>query len=97
MGEFGIVVANGTQNMERLLGAARDLPNAACPAPGQLAGQLRDPEERIEKATARIAADEKVDLLVGRLATILDWGRSRPPPLWPRRPARSSSAPHATT
>ena len=54
----------------RLLEAARDVPEAARPALGSFAGQLRDLEERIEAATARIAAAQKADPLARRLATI---------------------------
>lgn len=70
LGEFGIVVAKGIHNLDRLLEAARDVPEAARPALGLLAGQLGDLEERIEAATARITAAQKTDPLARRLATI---------------------------
>lgn len=70
LAEFGIVVAKGIHNLDRLLEAARDVPEAARPALGLLAGQLRDLEERVETATARIAAAQKADPLARRLATV---------------------------
>lgn len=59
LGEFGIVVAKGIHNVDRLLEAARDVPEAARPALDLLADQLTDLEERIEAATARIAVSQK--------------------------------------
>jgi transposase len=70
LSEFGVVVARGIHNLDRLLEAARDVPEAARPALDLLAGQLRDLEQRIEEATMRIAAARKADPLVRRLATI---------------------------
>ena len=70
LSEFGIVVAKGIHNLDRLLNAANDGPEAARPALDLLVGQLRDLEERIEAATARITAAQKADALARRLATI---------------------------
>ena len=70
LSEFGIVVAKGIHNLDRLLAAAQDMPEAARPALDLLAGQLRDLEEKIEAATTRIAAAQKTDPLARRLATI---------------------------
>ena len=70
LGEFGIVVAKGIHNVDRLLEAAQGVPEAARPALALLTGQLRDLEERIEEATARIEAAQKTDPLARRLATI---------------------------
>ncbi|MEM7730917.1 MAG: IS110 family transposase [Pseudomonadota bacterium] len=70
LGEFGIVVAKGIHNLDRLLEAARDAPEAARPALDLLTGQLRDVEERIAEATTRITAAQKDDALARRLATI---------------------------
>ena len=70
LGEFGIVVAKGIHNLDRLLEVASGVPEAARPALELLAGQLRDLEERIEVATTRIVADQKADPLARRLATI---------------------------
>ncbi|MEO0823733.1 MAG: IS110 family transposase [Pseudomonadota bacterium] len=70
LGEFGIVVAKGIHNVDRLLKAAPDIPEAARPAPDLLTGQLAGLEERIEAATARITAAQKADPLARRLATI---------------------------
>jgi transposase len=70
LSEFGIVVAKGIHNLDRLLEAAGNVPGAARPALDLLAGQLRDLEERIEAVTARITADQKADPLARRLASI---------------------------
>ena len=70
LSEFGIVVAKGIHNLDRLLEAANDVPESARPALDLLAGQLRDLEERIEAATTRITAAQKADPLARRLATI---------------------------
>lgn len=70
LSEFGIVEAKGIHNLDRLLEAANDVPESARPALDLLAGQLRDLEERIEAATARITATRKADALARRLATI---------------------------
>jgi len=68
--EFGIVVAKGIHNVERLLAAAEELPAAARPAVDLLADQLRETQERIHAATARIEAAQEADELARRLATI---------------------------
>ncbi len=68
--EFGIVVAKGIHNVERLLEAARQAPEAARPARDLLADQLRDLRERIETVPTRIEAAQKDDPLARRLATI---------------------------
>jgi transposase len=70
LAEFGIVVAKGIHNLDRLLAAAQDVPEAARPALDLLAGQLRDLEERIEEATARITVAQGDDPLARRLATV---------------------------
>ncbi len=70
LAEFGIVVAKGIQNVDRLLAAAEQTPEAARPALDLLAGQLRDLRARIETVTARIEAAQKSDPLARRLATI---------------------------
>jgi len=70
LSEFGIVVAKGIHNVEQLLAAANELPNAAQPAVDLLADQLRDTRERIDELTARIEAAQKADPLAKRLATI---------------------------
>jgi transposase len=49
--EFGIVVAKGIHNVDRLLAAAEQAPEAARPALGLLARQLRDLRARIETIT----------------------------------------------
>jgi len=70
LAEFGIVVAKGIHNLDRLIEAAREVPEAARPAFDLLAGQLRELEERIEEATARITLAQGVDPLARRLATV---------------------------
>jgi transposase len=70
LAEFGIVVAKGIHNLDRLIAAAQDVPAAARPALDVLAGQLRDLDERIEEATLRITAAQKVDPIARRLATV---------------------------
>lgn len=70
LAEFGIVVAKGMHNVDRLLAAAKDVPEATRPALDLLAGQLRDLEKRIEAATDRITAAQKVCPLARRLATV---------------------------
>jgi transposase len=67
---FGIVVANGIHNVERLLAAAEQAPEAAQPALDLLADQLRDLRERIETVAKRIGVAQKADPLARRLATI---------------------------
>jgi transposase len=57
--EFGIVVAKGIHNVERLLAAADELPSAARPAVDLLADQLRETQERIDAATNRIEAAQE--------------------------------------
>ena len=70
LSEFGIVVAKGIHNVERLLAAAKVLPAAARPAVDMLADQLRDTQERIDDVTARIEAAQMTDPLAKRLVTI---------------------------
>lgn len=70
LSEFGIVVAKGIHNVDRLLEAAKDLPAAARPAVDMLADQLRETQEKIDDLTARIEAAQKADPLARRLATI---------------------------
>lgn len=70
LGEFGIVVAKGIQNVDRLLEAAGDVPAAARPALDMLAGQLRDAQARIKEVTARIGEMQGEDALARRLATV---------------------------
>lgn len=70
LAEFGIVVAKGIHNVDRLLEAVERAPNAARPALDILADQLRDLRARIETVTTRIEAAQKSDPLAPRLATI---------------------------
>ena len=70
LAEFGIVVAKGIHNVDRLLAAAGDAPNAARPALDLLAAQLRDTRARIATVTGRIAAAQAEDALARRLAAI---------------------------
>ena len=70
LSEFGVVVAKGIHNIERLLTAADQLPATAQAAVEMLAEQLRETQEKIEELTARIESAQKTDPLAKRLATI---------------------------
>lgn len=70
LSEFGIVVAKGIHNIERLLEAAKELPAAARPAVDLLADQLRETQGKIDAVTDRIETAQKTDPLARRLATI---------------------------
>lgn len=70
LGEFGIVVAKGIHNVERLLAAVETVPSAARPALELLARQLRETREKIAGLTAEIAAAQRQDEAARRLATI---------------------------
>jgi hypothetical protein len=70
LSEFGILVAKGIHNLDRLMEAAKDVPEPARPAVDLLVGQLRDLEARIEAATARIKVAQRSNALARRLATI---------------------------
>lgn len=70
LGEFGIVVARGIHNVDRLLDAARNVPGAARPALDLLADQLGDTQARIDEVTARIGEMQAGDALARRLATV---------------------------
>lgn len=70
LSEFGVVVATGIHNVDRLLEAAHDVSTAAIPALEMLAGQLRDIQARIEEVTARIGKMQCQDELARRLATV---------------------------
>ncbi len=70
LAEFGIVVAKGIHNVDRLLEAVEQVPEAARPALELLADQLRDLRNRIETVTKRVEVAQKTDPLARRLATI---------------------------
>lgn len=70
LGEFGIVVAKGIHNVDRLLEAACDMPEAAHPALKLLADQLRDLRGRIDMVTERIGVAQADDPLARRLAAV---------------------------
>jgi transposase len=70
LAEFGIVVAKGIHNVDRLLEAAEQAPDAARPALDLPADQLRDLRDRIETVARRIEAAQEADPLARRLATI---------------------------
>ena len=70
LSEFGIVVAKGIHNVDRLLAATTELPAAARPAVDLLADQLRETQEKIDEVTDRIEAAQRTDPLARRLATI---------------------------
>jgi transposase len=70
LAEFGIVVAKGIHNVDRLLASVEQAPEAARPALELVADQLRDLRDRIETVTKRIEVAQKTDPLARRLATI---------------------------
>lgn len=70
MGEFGIVVAKGIQNVERLVAAAQDAPETARAALDMLAEQLEGTQVRSDAVTARIVERQADDALARRLATV---------------------------
>jgi transposase len=63
LSEFGIVVAKGIHNVDPLLEASSELPDAARPAIDLLSDQLRETQEKIDAVTARIEAAQKTDPL----------------------------------
>ncbi|NYS26762.1 IS110 family transposase [Rhodobacteraceae bacterium 2376] len=72
LGEFGIVVAKGIHNIERLIMACEQ---ASLPAPARkalrlLADQLVDTQEKIQTLTADIQADARGNEAAQRLQTI---------------------------
>jgi len=70
LSEFGLVIAKGIHNVDRLLEAATGLPAAARSAVDMLAGQLRETQEKIDELSCRIETRQKTDPLARRLATI---------------------------
>jgi transposase len=72
LGEFGIVVAKGIHNADRLIAACdrADLPVPARKALNLLADQLVDTQRKIEDLTADIHADAKASDAAQRLQTI---------------------------
>lgn len=72
LGEFGIVVAKGIHNVERLIMACdrAELPAPARKALNLLADQLVDTQKKIEDLTAHITADAKANEAAQRLQTI---------------------------
>ena len=72
LGEFGIVVAKGIHNIDRLIATCdrADLPAPARKALNLLADQLVDTQRKIEDLTADIHADAKANDAAQRLQTI---------------------------
>lgn len=72
LGEFGIVVPKGIQNIGRLIAACDTpkLPTAARKALNLLADQLVDTQGRIADLTAEVQADAKTNEAARRLQTI---------------------------
>jgi transposase len=70
LAEFGIVIAKGTHNIDRLLATVEEAPEATRPALALLADQLRDTHDRIAAVTARIEAAQVEDPLARRLASV---------------------------
>jgi transposase len=63
-------VAKGIHNVDRLPGAAREVPGAARAALDMLADQLCDTQARIEKVATRISEMQAKDTLARRLTTV---------------------------
>jgi transposase len=70
LSEFGIVIAKGIHNIDRLLATAEKAPEAARPALAMLADQLRDTHDRIAIVTARVESAQAGDPLARRLASV---------------------------
>lgn len=70
LSEFGIVIAKGIHNIDRLLATAEKAPEAARPALAMLADQLRDTHDRIATVTARVESAQARDPLARRLASV---------------------------
>ncbi|TCM72135.1 IS110 family transposase [Rhodovulum steppense] len=72
LGEFGIIVAKGIQNADRLIAACdrADLPAPTRRALNLLADQLIDTQRKIAQLTADIHADAKANDAAQRLQTI---------------------------
>lgn len=72
LGEFGIIVAKGIHNADRLIAACdrADLPAPARKALNLLADQLVDTQKKIAELTADIHADAKANEAAQRLQTI---------------------------
>jgi transposase len=72
LGEFGVVVAKGIHNADRLIAACdrADLPAPARKALNLLADQLVDTQKKIAELTADIHADAKANEAAQRLQTI---------------------------
>ena len=70
MAEFGVVIAKGAQNVERLMTHLRDLPEAARLPVSLLFDQLTDTDRRIEQLTGEIKVTHSQSETSQRLATI---------------------------
>ena len=72
LGEFGLVVPKGVQNIERLvtLAEATGLPANALNSVRLLAEQFRDTKVKIEDVTAEISRTSETDAVARRLKTI---------------------------
>ena len=70
LSEFGIVIAKGIHNIDRLLATVEKAPDAARPALALLADQLRDTHDRIATVTARVESAQAGDPLARRLASV---------------------------
>jgi Transposase len=92
LAEFGIVVAKGIHNVDRLLASVEQAPEAARPALELVADQLRDLRDRIETVTKRIEVAQKTDPLpdVSPRSPASDRSPRAPSPS-PRRMSRRSA------
>ena len=93
LGEFGIVVPKGIQNVERLIMACEQasFPAAARKALNLLSNQLLDTQKEIEDLTADIRADAKANQDAQRLQTIPASARSPQARSSPRCPILPNS------
>lgn len=78
LAEFGIVIAKGIHNIDRLLATVEKAPEAARPALALLADQLRDTHDRIATVTARVESAQAGDPLARRLASVPGIGTITP-------------------
>ena len=70
MAEFGVVVAKGAQNVDRLMAHLHELPEAARLPVSLLFDQLTDTDRRIEQLTGEIKVTHSQSETSQRLATI---------------------------
>ena len=97
LSEFGIVVAKGIHNVDRLLAATTELPAAARPAVDMLAEQLRETQEKIDEVTAGSRRRRRPTRSPGGWRLSRGSAPSRRARSPRRRPRSTTSAPPAIT